>query len=64
MVPTIQETNMIKILYYILDTVALASPGSGHTHADEDAMASKIIGIVVIAVISGIGFLFLSKKKK
>ncbi|MEA9358489.1 hypothetical protein SHI21_19790 [Bacteriovorax sp. PP10] len=55
---------MTKFIYHFLNSVAFASPGSGHSHADEDALASKIIGIVVILVISGIGFLFISKKKK
>ena len=55
---------MTKVLFYLFDTVALASPGSGHSHADEDAMASRVIGIVVILVVSGIGFWFLSNKKK
>jgi hypothetical protein len=64
MVPTIQGTSMTKLFYYLFNTVALASPGSGHSHAEEDAMASKIIGIIVILVISGIFFLFLSNKNK
>lgn len=55
---------MTKILYSLFSSAAFASPGSGHSHADEDAMASKVIGIVVILVISGIGFWFLSNKKK
>ena len=55
---------MTKILYHFFNTVAFASPGSGHSHGDEDAMASKIIGIVVILVVAGIGFWFLSSKKK
>lgn len=64
MVLTIQGISMTKFIYHFLNSAAFASPGSGHSHADEDAMASKIIGIVVILVISGIGFLFISKKKR
>lgn len=55
---------MTIFLYHFLNSVAFASPGSGHSHADEDAMASKIIGIVIILVISVVVFWFLSSKKK
>ena len=55
---------MSKILYLLLTASAYASPGSGHTHADEDAMAGKVIGILFILIIAIIGFVFLSKKKK
>jgi hypothetical protein len=55
---------MYKILYHLFIVSAHASPGSGHSHADEDAMAGKVVGIIVILIISAIGFMFLSKKKK
>ena len=55
---------MTKILFHLFNVAAYASPGSGHSHADEDAMASKVIGIVVIAVIAGVAFLFINKNDK
>lgn len=55
---------MTKILYYLFNVAAYASPGSGHSHAEEDAASSKILGILVIAIIAGLVFMFLSKKKK
>lgn len=64
MEPIIQEINMTKILFHLFNAAAYASPGTGHSHVEEDAMAFKIIGGVVIALIAGVAFLFINKNDK
>lgn len=64
MVLTIQGIRYDKTYIQCSKLSRLSSPGNGLSHADEDVMASKVIGIVVILVVSGIVFWFLSNKKK
>lgn len=51
--------NFIQV--FILSSLAMADGGGDHSHGPE---GSQVVGMVIIAVLAGVGLWIFSRKKK
>lgn len=56
---------MIQTIHFILNSMALAGEGAGHTHGagGETEHLYPVLAVFAVLVIGGIAFHFFSKKK-